>query len=203
MAVESGGGATGVHTGSSYPITVTVETPESLSRWLWLFKWLLLIPHFIVLSILGFVSWFTLLASWIIIVITGKRPKGLFDFHLGLLRWSTNVNIYGSHLTDRYPEFTMDANSNYPVQVTGEYQESASRVSTFFRYFLVIPHWIVLWFVGIISFFVMFIHVIVVLITGKPNEGMFNFLVGYNRWQARANGYYWLLTDEYPPFSMD
>ncbi len=203
MEVQSEGGAPATHAGGGYPITFTVESPESLSRWLWLIKWLLLIPHMIVLSILGFVAYFTLLATWFAILITGKRPKGMFDFHLGILRWSANVNAYGSHLTDSYPGFSMDSDSAYPVQLHAEYKESASRLSTFFRYFLAIPHWIVLTILSIILVFVWFFHVIVVLITGKPNAGAFKFIAGFNRWQNRANGYYWLLTDDYPPFSMD
>ncbi len=69
------------HTGN-YPVTYTVDTPDTLSRWLWLFKWLLLIPHIIVIGLLGIVSWFTLLASWVAILITGKRPaaSGIFTW---------------------------------------------------------------------------------------------------------------------------
>ncbi len=188
---------------AAYPVTYSVDTPVTLSRWLWLFKWLLLIPHTIVLMFLGIVSWFTLLASWFAILITGKRPRGLWDFHLGIQRWSVRVNGYGGHLTDQYPSFTMEEEPAYPVRLDAEYTEGADRLTTFFRYFLVIPHWIVLWFLAWVFFFVMFAHIVVVIVTGKPNEGIFKFMVGYNRWQARANMYYWLITDEYPPFSMD
>ncbi len=188
---------------AQYPITYAVDSPPTLSRWLWLFKWLLLIPHFIVLSILGFVSWFTLLAAWVVIIVTGKQPRGIFDFHLGILRWSSRVNGYGGHLTDQYPGFTMDEESSYPVRFDAEYSPTASRLTTFFRYFLAIPHWIVLYFLGIVAMFVWFAHIVVVIFTGKPHDGLFKFLVGFNRWQSRANGYYWLMTDKYPPFSMD
>lgn len=193
MAVQSG----------LYPVTYSVDTPATLSRWLWLFKWLLLIPHFIVLSILGIVSWFTLLASWVAILVTGKRPRGLWDFHLGIQRWSVRVNGYGGHLTDSYPAFSMDADDQYPVRLEADYTEEANRLTTFFRYLLAIPHWIVLWFLSIAVFFAWFVFILVVIVTGKPHQGTFDFMVGVNRWQARVNCYYWLLTDEYPPFSLD
>ena len=188
---------------TSYPVTYAADMPPTLSRWLWLFKWILLIPHFIVLSLLGFVTWFTLLASWVAIVITGKNPRGLWDFHLGVLRWSTRVNGYGAHLVDKYPGFTMDEEPGYAVRFNAEYIAEASRLTTFFRILLAIPHWIVLWLLGYIVGLVWLIHIIVVIFTGKPNDGIFKFIVGYYRWQSRVNGYYWLLTDKYPPFSLD
>lgn len=188
---------------SAYPVTFTVDTPSTLSRWLWLFKWLLIIPHMIVLGLLGIVSWFTLLASWVVILITGKRPRGLWDFHFGLLRWSTRVNGYSGQLTDKYPAFTMDEEADYPVRVEAEYTEEANRLTTFFRYLLSIPHFIVLWFLSIVASFAWLALVVVVVFTGKPHKGLFDFLVGFNRWQTRVNCYYWLLTDEYPPFSLD
>lgn len=192
-----------VQTGSSYPVVYSVDMPTTLSRWLWLFKWLLAIPHMIVLMVLGFVSWFALLGSWFAILITGKRPKGLWDFELGVLRWSARVNAYTSHLTDSYPSFSMDDQPNYPVRIEAHYVEKANRLTTFFRYLLSLPHFIVLWFVSVVSFFVWWIFIIMVVVTGKPHEGTFNFLVGVGRWQTRVNCYYSLITDEYPPFSMD
>lgn len=193
MAVQAG----------SYPVTYSVDTPATLSRWLWIIKGFLLIPHYVVLILLAFVTWFTLLASWVAIVITGKRPRGLWDFHLGYLRWSARVNAYGGHLTDIYPSFSMDEQATYPVRVEADYIESASRLTTFFRYLLSIPHLIVLWFLIIVSFFAWFVFILMVIVTGKPHQGTFDFLVGVNRWQTRVSFYYWLLTDEYPPFSLD
>lgn len=97
----------------------------------------------------------------------------------------------------------MDADDSYPVRLEAEYVEEANRLTTFFRYLLSIPHFIVLWFLGIVAYFAYWALTLVVIFTGKPHKGLFDFLVGYNRWSARANCYYWLLTDEYPPFSMD
>lgn len=188
---------------ATYPVTYAVDYPSTLSRWLWLFKWILLIPHYIVLAVLGVVTWFTLLASWVAIVITGKNPRGLWDFHLGVLRWSSRVNGYAVHLVEGYPGFSMQEEPVYPVRFNAVYVAKASRLTTFFRVLLAIPHWIVLGLLGYVVGLVWLIHIIVVIFTGKPNDGIYKFIVGYYRWQARVNGYYWLLTDKYPPFSLD
>ncbi len=187
----------------AYPITYTVDTPETLSRWLWLVKWLLAIPHFIIVGLLGYIGLITLFISWVVILVTGKRPRGLFNFHLGIMRWSMRVNGYVTHIAEGYPRFTMDEEPEYPIRMTAEYEESANRLTTFFRYLLSIPHFLVLWILSWIAGIAWLIHIIVVIVTGKPHSEIFNFLVGVNRWQARANGYFWLLTDRYPPFSLD
>jgi hypothetical protein len=186
-----------------YPVTYSLDEPASLSRWLWLFKGLLIIPHLIILSVLGFVSYFVSFFMWIAILVTGKRPRGMFDFILGLNRWSMRVNAYSGHLTDKYPPFSMDGSDDYPMRLTAEFDPSANRLTTFFRWILAIPHWIIVGVLLFVSSIVMFIHIIYVIIFGKPHPEMFRLLVGINRWTARVTLYLYLITDEYPPFSMD
>ncbi len=188
---------------ASYPVRFDIDEPPSLSRWLWLFKWLLLLPHLIVLSIVGFVASIVTFILWVVIVITGKRPRGLFDFLLGYNRWSVRVGAYYMHMTDEYPPFSMDELSTYPARLSVDYQESANRLTTFFRWILVIPQWIITGILGMVLWFVMFIHVIVVIFTGKPQSELFNFMVGVSRWSTRVNVYYSLMVDKYPPFSME
>lgn len=188
---------------SGYPVTYSLDEPASLSRWLWLFKGLLIIPHLIVLWVLGFVSYFVSFFMWIAILITGKRPRGLFGFTLGVYRWSMRVIAYYAHMTDRYPPFSMDDRDDYPMRLTAEFDPSANRLTTFFRWILAIPHWIIVGVLGFVSSVVMFIHIIYVVIFGKPHPQMFKLLVGINRWTARATLYSLLITDQYPPFSLD
>jgi len=91
----------------------------------------------------------------------------------------------------------------YPITFGAVYPEKMSRLTTFFRCILVIPHMIILYFVAIAASIVAFIAWWAILFTGKYPKGMFDFFVGYMRWPTRVNGYSYLLTDKYPPFSMD
>ena len=90
----------------------------------------------------------------------------------------------------------------YPITVSAAYPEKLSRLSTFFRFFLLIPQMIVLWFVGIVAGVFMFFAWFAIMFTGKYPKGLFNFVAGYMRWSTRVSGYYYLLTDKYPPFSL-
>lgn len=89
----------------------------------------------------------------------------------------------------------------YPVRVAVDYTEPANRLTTFFRFLLVIPHMIALIFVGIAAYFAYIVLWFVIMITGKRNEGLAGFITNYVRWSTRVNAYNYLLTDEYPPFS--
>jgi hypothetical protein len=91
----------------------------------------------------------------------------------------------------------------YPVTFSAEYAEKMSRLTTFFRYFMVIPHLIVLYFVSIAASVITFIAWWAILFTGKYPKGMWDFMVGYMRWSTRVNGYSYFLTDKYPPFNMN
>ena len=92
---------------------------------------------------------------------------------------------------------------NYPITFGAIYPEKMSRLTTFFRCILVIPHLFVLYFLNIAAGFVMFIAWFAILFTGKYPKGMYDFYVGYMRWSTRVTGYSSFLTDKYPPFSMD
>jgi hypothetical protein len=91
-----------------------MEYPERLSRLLIFVKWLLVIPHFIVLYLLGFVAGFVWLIAWFAILFTGNIPQGLFDFLVGLMRWSYRVNVYLWLLTDIYPPFSFGPSPEPP-----------------------------------------------------------------------------------------
>jgi len=92
--------------------------------------------------------------------------------------------------------------SEYPITVGIEYPEKLSRLTTFFRYFMIIPHIIVLGFVGIAAAVILFIAWWAILFIGRYPKGMFNFIAGYLRWSTKVTGYSYYLTDKYPPFNM-
>ncbi|MHB8575886.1 MAG: DUF4389 domain-containing protein [Dehalococcoidia bacterium] len=91
----------------TYPVTFELDYPGSLSRWKIFLKGLFLIPHFILLYILIVVAMIVMLIAWFAIIITGKYPRGLFNFMVGVSRWGHRVNVYANLLTDAYPPFSM------------------------------------------------------------------------------------------------
>src|ERR1700750_1208319 len=113
----------------SYPVQVRARLDEPLSRWLWLVKWLLAIPHYIVL----FFFWIAVAALTILRFFssrtTGRSPRGLFGFNLGVLRWSWRVGYYTYSAlgTDRSPPFSLDEHPDYPATLDIAYPGRLSR----------------------------------------------------------------------------
>ncbi|MGD9116837.1 MAG: DUF4389 domain-containing protein [Dehalococcoidia bacterium] len=93
--------------------------------------------------------------------------------------------------------------AKYPITLDVEFPDKLSRLTTFFRYFMVIPQMFVLYFVGIVAGVVLFISWWAILFMGRYPRWAFEFISGYLRWSTRVNGYSYYLTDKYPPFSMD
>jgi hypothetical protein len=92
-----------VHLAISYP-----DAQRDLNRWLPLVKWLLAVPHYVILVFLGIAAVITVVVAWFAIQITGRYPRSLFDFVVGVLRWSLRVGAYTALLvTDRYPPFSL------------------------------------------------------------------------------------------------
>jgi hypothetical protein len=89
-----------------YPVTYDVEYPERLSRWLIFFKIFLVIPNQMVVGLLGLISLFVMFISWWAILFTGRYPRGLFDFTVGVLRWSLRATAYANLMRDEYPPYS-------------------------------------------------------------------------------------------------
>ncbi len=191
---------------SEYPITFAFDPPAKVARWRPLIHWLLAIPHFFVLFILGIVAQVLVFISWFVGVVTGTIPEGLQGLVATYIRYSARVMTYQLFLTGAYPPFTFEAAfadpGDYgPVRVEIAPQtEGRSRLTIFFRYFMIIPHMIVLLFVMIGLYVVIFLGFLAVIITGNWPTGLRNYVVGVIRWNTRVNGYFFLLTDDYPPF---
>ena len=169
--------------------------------------WLLAIPHIIVLYVLGIVAELLAVISWIVGVITGRVPEGLQKPIVMWLRYQLRVGTYFLWLREEYPPFAFDTSFDDPgtdprvkVDVVPAI-EGRSRLTIFFRLLMAIPHFIVIFFVGIGLYFVVLVGWFAVIILGRWPEAMGRFVVGVLRWNARLSGYVYLLTDEYPPFS--
>jgi hypothetical protein len=162
-----------------------------------------------VLFVLFVPGFLVLLAAWLCGVVLGEIPRPLLNYLSMLLRYNARVSAYIYFLTDQYPPFdvTLDTADpgRYPQvrfdvvpQVDGR-----SRLTIFFRALMIIPHYVVLYFLSIAASVLVFIGWFAVLFTARWPEGLSDFVLGYLRWSRRAAAYYVLLTDEYPPFSLD
>ena len=188
-----------------YPIDLIGEYDERVNRFLWLIKWILLAPHFIILWFLYLPTIVTTPLSWLAVVILGRYPRFLWVYHTGLLRWVWRVGFYGYSAgnTDQYTPFSFESRDDFPADLEIEFPESSSRLTGFFRWILIIPHWIITAILADIAGILVLFALIIVLFSGRYPEGMFNIIMGMNRWIYRVQAYGWLLVDEYPPFSFD
>ena len=202
---------------STYPVRVDASLDEPLSRWLWLVKWLLAIPHFVLLIFLWIAFVVVSLIALVAILITGRYPRGLFDFNVGVLRWNWRVAFYtySALATDRYPPFSLQDRDDYPTRLEIDYPEHLSRGLVLVKWWLLaIPHYLVVgvlvggsqaagvWSGGLIGILVL-VAAVVVLFTGRYLPDVFDLVVGLNRWALRVVAYAALMTDEYPPFRLD
>lgn len=185
----------------AFPVAFDVEYPDRLSRLLIFVKVLLAIPHFLVLYALMVVAEVLTFIAWFAVLFTGRYPRGMFDFVVGVFRWQYNVSAYANLMRDEYPPFSLES-GQYPVTYSVEYPEKLSRWLIFVKWLLVIPQVIVLLALAIAYDVMLVISWFAILFTGHYPRGLFRFAVGLMRWGARVNAYVWLLRDDYPPFSL-
>jgi hypothetical protein len=198
---------------TTYPIQVTAELEPGLSRWLWLVKWLLAIPHLIVLAFLWVALLLTSVVALVAIAFTGRYPRAIFDFNVGVLRWSWRVGYYayGALGTDRYPPFSLGEEPDYPARLDIPYPDSLSQGKVLVKWWLLaIPHYFVLGilldgsgrYFGLIDVLVVIAAVTLAVTTRYPAP-LFDLIIGLNRWVLRVAAYALLMTDSYPPFRLD
>ena len=193
--------------GPSYPLGADVASLPRVERWRPLVNWLLVIPHWIWLALLGLGAEFVALLSWFAILFTGRLSESWSDYQVGVLRYQWRVTCYLYAWTNVYPSFTPVGGhidpGDYPAVLYCARPVERNRVTVFFRLVLAIPHAIVLELVGIVAFFVFAIAWFAVLFTGRWPEGLRRFAIGFVRWQLRYSAYVFLVCDEYPPFSLE
>ncbi len=211
-----------------YPLSLEARLDPNLSPWMWLIKWLLAIPHLLVLVLLWIAFLMMTIVAGFAIAFTGRYPRSIFDFNVGVLRWSWRVSYYafsGGLGTDRYPPFSLGHEPDYPATLDVEYPEQLSRGLVLVKWWLLaLPHYVVVaviagggfrwqtdggasigWgptgggLVGILTL----VAAVILLVTGGYPRSLFDLIVGLNRWVYRVIAYAALMTDRYPPFRLD
>src|SRR3954449_11368980 len=208
------------------PVRLTGDLAPRLSRWLWLVKWALAIPHYILLFFLWVAFFFVSVIAFFAILFTGRYPRALFEFNTGVLRWTWRVGFYSYSAlgTDQYPPFTLQDVPEYPARLEVEYPASLSRGLVLVKWWLLaLPQYLVVavfagggWAKwsgvggtwanvtsgGLIGLLVCFSG-LALLFTGRYPTSLYEFVLGMNRWVFRVAAYAALMTDRYPPFRLD
>jgi hypothetical protein len=176
------------------------EYVERHSRLTTFFRYLLAIPHFIVLMLWGIAAFVGLVVAWFALVFTGRYPQGLYDFLAGFLRYTTAVSGYLALLTDEYPPFSGDTDG-FPVRLQiPPPKPEYSRAKAAFRLILAIPPYIIAYAMALVWQLGSFIAWLVILVTGKLPRGLHDMIVLGLSYQQRAYAYFFLLTEDWPPF---
>lgn len=180
---------------------------DAPSNKLWLVKWCVLaVPHYPILIGLYLVYPLVVLAAGVAILLTGRYPRPLFDFNVGVLRWSWRVMNYRfpMNTTDKYPPFSLKPQADYPGDLEVDYPEQLSRGAVLVKWWLLaLPQIIMCWAMEAPLQVLCVISAVRLLARGTVSEGMFDLLMGIVRWRYRVAVYVSLMSDEYPPFRMD
>jgi hypothetical protein len=210
---------------AAYPLSVQARFDQP-SRWLWLVKWLLLIPHYIILFFLWLAFVIVSVIAFFAILFTTRYPRGLFDFNVGVLRWSWRVSYYGyaALATDRYPPFTLADVADYPARLDVDYPEQLNRWLPLVKWLLAVPHYLIVGALVGSGYAVasstangrgftysgpsligacVLIAALALLFVARYPAGLYDLVVGINRWSYRATVYVALMTDRYPPLRLD
>ncbi len=212
---------------TAYPVLVEGRIDEPLSRWMWLIKWFLAIPHYIILTFLWMAFGVLTFIAFFAILFTGRYPRALFDFNVGVMRWTWRVVFYATSVlaTDRYPPFALADDPTYPARLDVAYPEQLSRGLVLVKWWLLaIPHYLIvglftsglIWWTtnfgegnrildfggGLIGVLAL-VAAVLLLFTARYPRPLFDLLMGLNRWVFRVGVYAALMRDEYPPFRLD
>jgi hypothetical protein len=207
-----------------YPIQIRARREGPLSRWLWLVKWFLLIPHYLVLAVLYAAFVVLTLVAYVAVLFTGRYPHGIFSFNVGVMRWAWRVGYYGYNVlgTDRYPPFTLAEVPDYPAGLHADYPPPLKRWQPLVAWLFAIPQLLIVGAltgaasytyhpnstttvsvpIGLVSVGIL-VAGLALLFAARYPRGLYDLLVGVARWSWRVVAYLALLTGTYPPFRLD
>lgn len=208
------------------PVRVLGTYDRELSRWLWIVKIILAIPHYILLAFLWLAFIVLTIVAFFAVLFTGVYPRKIFDFNLGVLRWSWRVNFYAvaAFGTDKYPPFTLAVVPDYPAHLDIDYPADLPQGWALIKSWLLgIPHYLIVGlFVGAGIFasnttgadqnfssppglidILVITAGLVLLFVGTYPRPVFDLVMGLDRWVIRVVAYGSFMTSEYPPFRLD
>ena len=186
---------------ADYPARVDFEYQEPLNRFLPLVKWLLAIPHYIMLFILYFAAMFVLIAAFFVVLFTRRYPPALFQFLVGVMRWHERVTAYVLLMTDKYPAFALEHVPGDAVTLDVDYpEEGVDRWRPLVAWLLAIPYLIAAAVIGYVAEVIVFFAFFVILFTRTFPRGMFDIVVVSQRWSVRGYAYAAFMVTRYPPF---
>jgi hypothetical protein len=206
----------------TYPARLDARL-DNPSRWLWLVKWLLVIPHWFVLAFLWLAVTVLTVVAGVTILATGRYPRSIFEFNVGVMRWTWRVAYYAisGFGTDRYPPFSLQPDPSYPADFDVDYPDHLSRGLVLVKWWLLpIPHYVIVaifaggwgagwlddWRLagggGLIAILAI-VAMVITAVRGEYPRSLFDVIMGMSRWCYRVLAYAALLRDEYPPFRFE
>jgi hypothetical protein len=185
-----------------YPAHLEVDYPQHLMRELiWVKQWLLT-PQWFVGFVYGIGAMLVYVASWFVVLFTGRYPEGMFNYMVGVIRWGHRVTAYGFLMTDKYPPFSLKDDPNYPVRVRVDYPPKIARWRALFNGLMAIPALICAELLLVVAALCAVLAFFGILFTGRYPEGLFKFITVALRWTVRVTAFQYFMTEVYPPFVM-
>ena len=188
------------------PVELELDAPEQVANWRPLVQWFLAIPHLFISNALQSVAGILGVVSVFTILFTQKIPEGIVNFQVTILRYQTRVRAYAGFMHEKYPPFdftpsTTDPGGD-PVRLSVQPEANLNRWLPLVKWFLAIPHYIMIIIYGIAAVVLWIVNLFIVLFTGKWNPQHRAFIVRFLRYVVRVEVYILLLRDEYPSFSL-
>jgi Domain of unknown function (DUF4389) len=189
---------------ASYPVSFEMDYVERRSRLTTFFRWLLVIPHLLVLWLWSIAAGLAVIAAWFAIVFTARYPQGLYDFVAGFLRYMSRVYGYAQLGVDPYPPFTGAEERAYPVRLNiAPPLEHYNRLKAGFRFILAIPIALVVYAMQIVYGIGSFIAWFAIVVLGRQPRGLQDMIHLGLSYQQRASAYFALVTEDWPPFTQE
>jgi hypothetical protein len=191
-----------------YPLQLEFQADRRITRWRPLVQWLLVIPHLLIANALRSLRQVLTLISFFTVLFTERIPRPLFDVIVMTYRYEWRAMSYAFFMHEDYPPFDFALSSEDDglaphTSLRLAYPEHLGRWQPLYKWFLAIPHYVVLVFLGLAAVIAVIAAWFAIVFTATYPRGLFDFVVGVLRWGTRVNAYaFALVTDQYPPFSL-